>query len=148
MKLILTQEVEGLGAPGEIVEVADGYGRNYLVPQKFAIKWTRGGEKQISTIRRSREVRHIRDLGHAQEIAAQLSALAVTLRLRAGEGGRLFGSVTSADVVEAVKVAGGPVLDRRRVQLPGHIKATGKHTVTVDLHPDVSATVAVEVVPA
>jgi large subunit ribosomal protein L9 len=148
MKLILTQEVEGLGAPGEIVEVADGYGRNYLVPQKFAIKWTRGGEKQISTIRRSREVRHIRDLGHAQEIAAQLSALAVTLRLRAGEGGRLFGSVTSADVVEAVKAAGGPVLDRRRVQLPGHIKATGKHTVTVDLHPDVSATVAVEVVPA
>ncbi len=148
MKLILTQEVDALGAPGEIVEVADGYGRNYLIPQGFAIRWTRGGEKQISTIRRAREVRSIRDVGHAREVAGQLADLSVTLPLRAGEGGRLFGSVTTTDVVEAVKAAGGPVLDRRRVQLPGHIKTTGKHAVTVDLHPEVTASVTLEVVPA
>jgi large subunit ribosomal protein L9 len=148
MKLILTRDVDALGAPGDVVEVADGYGRNYLVPQGFAIRWTRGGEKQITTIQRARDVRHIRDVGHAREVADQLAALAVTLPLRAGEGGRLFGSVTSTDVVEAVKAAGGPVLDRRRVQLPGHIKRTGKHSVAVDLHPEVQASIALEVVPA
>ncbi|HEX7353472.1 MAG TPA: 50S ribosomal protein L9 [Mycobacteriales bacterium] len=147
MKLILTRDVDGLGAPGEIVEVADGYGRNYLVPQGFAIRWTRGGEKQIATIQRARDVRHIRDIGHAREVADQLANLTVTLPARAGEGGRLFGSVTTVDIVEAVKAAGGPVLDRRRVQLPGgHIKATGKHAVNVDLHPEVAATISLEVV--
>jgi large subunit ribosomal protein L9 len=148
MKLILTQEVESLGAPGDVVEVADGYGRNYLVPQGFAIQWSRGGEKQIVTIKRAKEVRHIRDVGHAREVAAQLASLSVTLPARAGEAGKLFGSVTSTDVVEAVKAAGGPVLDRRRVQLPGHIKTTGKHTVSVDLHPEVEVSIALEVVPA
>lgn len=148
MKLILTREVDGLGAPGEIVEVADGYGRNYLMPQGLAIAWSRGGEKQITSIRRAREVRQVRDLGHANEIAGQLSALSVRLPARAGQGGKLFGSVTSADVVEAVKAAGGPLLDRRRVALPGHIKALGTHTVTVDLHPQVQAQIALEVVPA
>lgn len=147
MKIILTQEVDGLGAPGEIVEVADGYGRNYLVPQGLAIRWTRGGEKQIATIRRARDVRHVRDVTHARELADQLAALSVQLPARAGEGGRLFGSVTTGDVVEAVKAAGGPILDRRRVQLPGgHIKTTGRHAVTVDLHPEVAATVALDVV--
>ena len=148
MKLILTQDVAGLGDPGDVVEVADGYGRNYLVPQGFAIRWTRGGEKQITTIRRAREIREIRDLGHAQEIAAQLASLSVRLPSRAGDGGRLFGSVTAGDVVEAVKAAGGPVLDRRRLQLSGHIKKTGKHPVSIVLHPEVTATFAVEVVPA
>ncbi|HEV7208260.1 MAG TPA: 50S ribosomal protein L9 [Mycobacteriales bacterium] len=148
MKLILTQEVAGLGAPGEIVEVADGYGRNYLVPQGLAIGWTKGGEKQIVTIQRSREVRQVRDLGHAQEIAAQLAALTVTLKTRAGQGGKLFGSVTPSDVVDAVKDAGGPLLDRRKVALTGHIKAVGTHTVHVDLHPDVQASFPLEVVSA
>jgi large subunit ribosomal protein L9 len=148
MKLILTQDIEGLGGPGDVVEVADGYGRNYLVPQGFAIRWTRGGEKQITTIRRAREIRQIRDLAHAQEVAAQLASLSVRLPSRAGDGGRLFGSVTAADVVEAVKAAGGPVLDRRRVQLSAHIKRTGKHAVSIALHPEVTATFAVEVVPA
>jgi large subunit ribosomal protein L9 len=146
MKLILTQEVTGLGGPGDIVEVKDGYGRNYLVPRGLAISWTRGGEKQVAQIRRGRQVREIRDLGQAQELAAQLSALKVTLPTRAGQGGRLFGSVTSADVVEAVKAAGGPQLDRRRVELPvAHIKTVGTHTVSVRLHPEVVANVAVEV---
>lgn len=148
MKLILTQDVNGLGGPGDVVDVADGYGRNYLVPQGFAIAWSRGGEKQIATIRRARETRHIRDVGHAREVADQLAGLQVTLPTRAGNGGKLFGSVTAADVVDAVRNAGGPVLDRRRIALPGHIKQIGRHTVSVELHPEVRASFALEVVAA
>jgi len=147
MKLILNQEVTGLGAPGDVVEVKDGYGRNYLVPRGLAISWTKGGEKQVAQIRRGREVREISDRGQAQEVAAQLAALKVELEARAGQGGRLFGSVTATDVVEAVKAAGGPTLDRRRVELPtSHIKTVGTHTVSVRLHPEVVASVDVEVV--
>jgi large subunit ribosomal protein L9 len=146
MKLILTQDVTGLGAPGDVVEVKDGYGRNYLVPRGYAIPWTKGGEKQVATIKRARDVREVRDLGHAKEIQQQLSGLNVRLGARSGEGGRLFGSVTAADVVDAVKAAGGPQLDRRRVELPGHIKVTGKHDVTVKIHGDVTATLTVDVV--
>ena len=146
MKLILTQEVSGLGGPGDVVEVKDGYGRNFLVPRGLGILWTRGGEKQIAQIRKGREVREIRDLGQAQEVASQLSALKVTLPSRAGQGGRLFGSVTAADVVEAVKTAGGPQLDKRRIELPtAHIKTVGVHTVTVRLHPEVVASISVDV---
>ncbi len=148
MKLILTQDVTGLGAPGDVVEVAPGYGRNYLVPQGFAILATRGAEKQIATIRRAREVREVRDLGHANEIKAQLSGLKVRLSARSGDGGRLFGSVTSSDVVEAVQQAGGPKLDRRLITLTSPIKALGTHTVTVKVHPEVEATVSLEVVAA
>jgi large subunit ribosomal protein L9 len=148
MKLILTQEVSGLGGPGDIVEVKDGYGRNFLVPRGLGMLWTRGGEKQVAAIRRGRDVREVRDLGQAQELASQLAALKVTLPSRAGQGGRLFGSVTAADVVDAVKTAGGPALDKRRVELPAaHIKTVGTHTVSVRLHPKVVATVAVEVTP-
>lgn len=149
MKLILTQEVTGLGSAGDVVEVRDGYGRNYLVPRGLAIRWTRGGEKQVAQIRRGRDVRDIRDLTQAQEIAAQLRALRVTLPSRAGQGGRLFGSVTATDVVHAVKAAGGPSLDKRRVELPvAHIKTIGTHTVSVRLHPDVVGSVDVEVTPS
>src|SRR6478672_12303994 len=102
MKLILNQEVAGLGAPGDVVEVKDGYGRNFLVPRGFAQLWTKGADKQIATIRRAREVREVRDLGHANEIKSQLAGLSVKLPARSGDGGRLFGSVTTADVVEAV----------------------------------------------
>jgi large subunit ribosomal protein L9 len=146
VKLILTQEVGGLGAPGDVVEVRDGYGRNYLVPRGFAIAWTKGGEKQVATIKRARSARQVRDLDHAKEIRGQVEALTVRLRARAGDGGRLFGSVTASDVAVAVKAAGGPDLDRRRIQMPGHIKALGRHNVTVALHSDVSATIAVDVV--
>jgi large subunit ribosomal protein L9 len=148
MRLILTQEVSGLGGPGDVVEVRDGYGRNYLVPRGLAMVATRGAEKQISSIRRAREVREVRDLGQARQIAAQLGGLAVQLPVRAGQGGRLFGSVSAADVVEAVRVAGGPQLDRRRVELGGPIKTVGSHRVSVRVHPDVTATLTVEVVPA
>jgi large subunit ribosomal protein L9 len=145
VKLILTREVAGLGLAGDIVEVADGYGRNFLVPRGAAITWTKGAEKQIVQIKRARDAREIRDLGHAREIKADLEALSVTLGARAGDGGKLFGSVTAADIASAVKSAGGPLLDKKRIQLPGHIKTVGTHTVTVDLHPDVVATVPVEV---
>ena len=146
MKLILTQDVSGLGAPGDVVEVAPGYGRNYLVPQGMAIQATRGAEKQIATIRRAREVREVRDLGQAKEISAQLASLRVRLPARSGDGGRLFGSVTSSDVVDAVQSAGGPKLDRRLITLAAPIKSLGNHTVTVKVHPEVEATLTLEVV--
>ena len=148
MKLILNQEVAGLGAPGDVVEVKDGYGRNYLVPRGFAQLWTKGADKQIATIRRAREVREVRDTAQATEIKNSLAALSVKLPARSGEGGRLFGSITSADIVEAVSKAGGPKLDRRLVQLPHPIKSLGQHTVTVKVHPEVEATVTLDVVKA
>ena len=148
MKLILTQEVSGLGGPGDVVDVKDGYGRNFLIPQGLAIRWTRGGEKQIATIRRARDVREIHDLGQAQDVASALSSLQVTLPTRAGDGGRLFGSVTAADVADAVKAAGGPNLDRRRIELAHPIKTVGSHRVAVRLHPEVVAAIDVEVVAA
>ncbi|HEX7744134.1 MAG TPA: 50S ribosomal protein L9 [Micromonosporaceae bacterium] len=147
MKIILTQEVSGLGSPGDVVEVKNGYGRNYLLPQGFAIGWTKGGEKQVTVIKRAREAREIRDLGQASEIKGKLESLPVNLRARAGDGGRLFGSVTSAEIVEAVKAAGGPALDRRRLELPGPIKSTGTHQVRVRLHPEVTATFTLNVTP-
>jgi large subunit ribosomal protein L9 len=148
MKLILTQEVSGLGSPGDVVEVKDGYGRNYLVPRGLALRWTRGGEKQVATIRRAREIREIADFDQAKAVQQQLEALKVDLKARAGESGRLFGAVTLAEVVEAVNAAGGPKLDRRRVEIGNPIKALGAHQVSVRLHPEVAATVTVNVVAA
>ncbi|GIF71132.1 50S ribosomal protein L9 [Asanoa siamensis] len=145
MKVILTQEVSGLGTPGDVVEVKDGYGRNYLLPQGFGIRWSKGAEKEVTNIKRARGAREIRDLGHANEVKAQLEGLKVTLQVRAGDGGRLFGSVTPVEIVDAVKTAGGPSLDRRRLELPGHIKSTGSYPVKVKLHPEVTATFDVTV---
>ena len=146
MKLILTSDVPHLGAPGDTVVVADGYGRNYLVPQRLAVLATRGAEKQVATIRRAREVRQVRDLGHANEIRQSLQDLTVTLAARAGEGGKLFGSITSADVVAAVSKAGGPKLDKRSVTMKTAIKTVGSHSVQVKVHSDVEVNLAVQVV--
>jgi large subunit ribosomal protein L9 len=148
MKLIMTQELTGVGTPGDVIEVRDGYGRNYLLPQGFAIPWTKGAEKQIALIKRARSAREIRDLGDANEVKAQLETLNVRMAVRAGAGGRLYGSVTAAEVVDAVKRAGGPELDRRRVELPGHVKSVGDYKVQVKLHPEVSATFTLTVNPA
>ena len=148
MKLIMTQELTGVGTPGDVIEVRDGYGRNYLLPQGFAIPWTKGAEKQIALIKRARSAREIRDLGHANEVKGQLETLSVRMAVRAGAGGRLYGSVTAAEVVDAVKRAGGPDLDRRRVELPGHVKSVGDYKVQVKLHPEVSATFTLTVTPA
>ena len=146
MKLILTQDVAGLGAPGDVVEVKDGYGRNYLMPRGLAIAWTRGGEKQVTQIKRARKVREVRDLTHANEIKQALEGLTITMPAHAGDTGRLFGSITTADVADAVKAAGGPVLDKRKVGLTGPIKTVGTHSATVEVHPGVTATVTLEVV--
>ena len=147
MKIILTQEVSGLGGPGDVVEVKDGYGRNYLVPRGVAIRWSRGSEKQVSQIRRGREVREVRDLSHAQQIKGELEKLSVRVPVRAGAGGRLFGAVTVNDLVTAISKAGGPAVDKRRVELRDPIKTVGSHAITIRLHPDVAASVDVEVVP-
>jgi len=148
MKIILTQEVSGLGSPGDIVEVKNGYGRNYLLPQGHAIAWTKGGEKQVQTIKRARSARDVRDAEHATEIRDQLNAVKVRIVARAGTGGRLFGSITPAEIVEAVDAAGGPKLDRRRLELPGHIKSVGSYKVTIKLHPEVHASFNLDVVAA
>jgi large subunit ribosomal protein L9 len=146
MKLILTQEVTGLGSPGDVVEVAGGYGRNYLVPRKLAIGWTRGAEKQIDMIKRGRDARQIRGVDDAKAAAAELEGLSVRLATRAGASGRLFGSVGPADIAAAVRQAGGPELDRRRIEITNPIKTLGAHQVRVRLHPEVTAAVDVEIV--
>jgi large subunit ribosomal protein L9 len=146
MKLILTQEVTGLGAPGDIVEVKDGFGRNYLMPRGVAIRWTRGAEKQIESIKKARSVRDVRDLDHADEIRQRLEALTVRIPAQAGSAGRLFGAVSVTDIVDAVKSAGGPDIDKRRIQMTSPVKTVGSHQVTVKVHDDVTATLNLEVV--
>jgi large subunit ribosomal protein L9 len=145
MKLILTQQVAGLGAPGDVVEVKDGYGRNYLVPRGFAIQWSKGAEKQITVIKKARAAREIATLEQAKEIADSLKGLKVVVKAQSGKNGRLFGSVTAGDIAEAVKNAGGPELDKRRIEITNPIKTTGAHQVTVRLHPEVSGTVNLNV---
>ena len=145
MKLILTQEVSGLGAPGDVVDVAPGYGRNYLVPRGLAMHWTRGAQKQIDLITRARSAREIRGLDDAKAAAARLASMVVRLQTRAGSGGRLFGSISTGDIVDAVKQAGGPALDKRKIEVRNPIKTVGAHQVTVRLHPEVAATLEVVV---
>jgi large subunit ribosomal protein L9 len=146
MKLILTQEVGGLGAPGDVVDVASGYGRNYLIPRGFAMLWTRGAEKQIELIKRARSAREVRGVEDAKVIAGELEELHVRMRRRAGGNGRLFGSVGPADIAAAVREAGGPVLDRRRIEVRDPIKTIGSHQVRVRLHPEVTAWIDIDIV--
>lgn len=149
MKLILTAEVDHLGAPGDTVEVKDGYGRNYLLPRGLAIVASRGAQKQADDIRRARELKTVRGLEHANELKAAIEALGlVALPVKAApDTGKLFGSVTAAGVVAAIKKAGGPSLDKRTVQLQkAHIKSVGTHPVVVRLHPEVDVTVPLNVV--
>jgi large subunit ribosomal protein L9 len=147
MKLILTQEVTGLGSAGDIVEVRDGYGRNYLVPRGFAIRWTRGGEKTIESIKAARSSREVRDLDHAKEIKAKLEGSTFKLSVRAGEGGRLFGAVTVSDIAEAISASGAEV-DKRKIIVGNPIKSLGSHQVTVKVHDELDAKVDLNVVPA
>ena len=147
MKLILTQEVDGLGAPGDVVEVKDGYGRNYLVPRGLGIRWTRGGEKTIESIKSARTARAARDEDHAKEIKTKLEANPVNVKVRAGEGGRLFGAVTTTEIADAITAVSGEKVDRRTIVVANPIKSLGAHEVAVKLHDEVSATVALNVVP-
>ena len=149
MKLILTADLPGLGAPGDIVEVKDGYGRNFLLPQGHAIAATKGAEKQVATIKRAQLAREIRGTEHANEVKQALEKLKVSITARTtADGTKLFGSITNADVAAAIKAAGGPALDKRSVDVGGHIKSVGSHPVAVQLHPGVTAQLAVTVVSA
>ena len=116
MKLILTAAVENLGIAGDVVEVRDGYARNFLLPRHYAIAWTKGAEKQIEGIKRARDAREIRDQEHAAEIRDQLEKMSLTITVNASESGKLFGRVTAADVANAIKKAGGPSVDKRAVE--------------------------------
>jgi large subunit ribosomal protein L9 len=146
MKLILTTTVANLGIAGDIVDVRPGYGRNFLLPQGRAIAWTKGSEKQIAGIQRARDAREVRGVDHANQLRSQLETLNVSVKARAGESGTLFGAVTPAALVLAVKAAGGPAVDKRSIVLPKPIKTLGTHTVGIKLHDAVTAHIPVEVV--
>jgi large subunit ribosomal protein L9 len=145
MKLILTHEVSNLGEPGDIVDVKDGYGRNYLLPRAFAIRWTKGAAKQVESIKAGRDSRAVHDLEEAQQIKGRLEAEPVNVGAHAGEGGRLFGSITVSDIADALETIGAPV-DKRRIEIGNPIKSLGAHDVAVRVHPEVSATVRLNVV--
>ncbi len=147
-KLILTHEVTGLGAPGDVVDVKSGFARNYLIPQGFAVAWTRGGEKQIESIKAARAAREHATLEEAQDLKARLQATAVTLAVKAGEGGRLFGSVKTSAIADAVAAAGVGTVDKRKIEISAPIKITGTHEATIRLRDDVVATITINVVAA
>ncbi len=148
MKLILTSTIDKLGIAGDVVDVKDGYGRNFLLPQGKAIVWNKGTEKQIEGIKRARDAREIKGVEHAQQIREQLEALEVTIPARVSDAGHLFGSVTGNDVAQAVKKAGGPAIDKRSVTFAKPVKSLGSHTAAVKLHGAVTAHVPFEVVAA
>ena len=148
MKLILTREVAKLGTAGDVVTVKDGYARNFLLPRGAAIAWTLGGEKQIEGIRRARAAREIRDIDHAKEIKAALEAAKVTVAVKTGTAGRLFGSVTDKDIAAAIKSVTKLDIDRHNIKTTGHIKKTGNYSVKVSLGHNIVATVAISVTAA
>jgi len=147
MKLILTQEVTGLGEAGDVVEVKDGYGRNFLIPRGSGIRWTRGGEKTVESIKAARSSRVVRDIDHAKSIKAKLEGAPVNLPVRAGAGGRLFGAVTVNDIATAINDAGADV-DKRKIIVGNPIKSLGSHKVVVKVHDEVDATVILNVISA
>ena len=147
-KLILTNEVAGLGSAGDVVEVKNGFARNYLIPQGFAVAWTRGGEKQVASIRAARESRAIHDHEEAVALKNTLESNTVKLTVKAGAEGRLFGSVKTADVADAVKAAGLGDLDKRKIHITSPIKAVGEHEATVRLGDELTAVITLQVVAA
>ena len=148
MKLILTSEVSGLGAPGDVVDVKDGYARNYLLPRGLATPWTKGGERQVTTIRAARAKRELTNVEDARAAKERLEAASVVVAAKAGSGGRLFGTVTTGQIADAVTAAGGPAVDKRKIELGQHIKAIGDYAVSIRLHDEVLAAVPVKAIPA
>lgn len=147
-KLILTHEVTGLGQPGDVIDVKNGYARNYLLPQGFAVAWTRGGEKQIEQIKAARTAREHATIEEAQDLKAKLQATKVKLAVKAGAEGRLFGSVKPSDIADAVAASGLGVVDKRKIELTSPIKAVGEHEATVRLRDDITAIITLQVVAA
>ena len=145
MKVVLRADVEHLGQKGDLVDVADGYARNFLVPRGLALRATSGIQKQADAMRRNRDARDRREREAAQAIADQLSPT-IQIQARAGEGGRLFGSVTSSDIAAAVQAQIGIEVDRRHIALDEPLKELGVSDLEVRLHPEVTATLRVEVV--
>jgi large subunit ribosomal protein L9 len=146
MKIVLREDVETLGRKGDLLDVADGYARNFLVPRGLAIVATKGVVQQSEAMRRNRQIKDVRDREAAQEVASRLSGAPIEVKARAGEGGKLFGSVTTADIVAAVQARSGIELDRRKLELAEPLKTLGPAEVAVQLHPEVTATITVEVV--
>lgn len=145
MRIVLREDVESLGKKGDLVEVADGYARNYLVPRGLALKATKGVVAQSEAMRRNRDAREVRDRATAQELADRLTASPIVVTARAGEGGKLFGSVTTADIAAAVESATGVELDRRKLTLTEPIRELGDVEVPLRLHADVEVVLAVSV---
>ena len=145
-KLILTNEGSGLGSAGDVVEVKNGYARNYLLPRGFAVLWTKGGEKQIESIKAAREARALKTVEEAVTLKAALEAKPIRVAVKAGVGGRLFGTVKTADVAAAVAEAGLGEIDKRKVEFSAPVKNTGNHEATVRLIGDVVATLTLQVV--
>lgn len=145
MKVILRSDVGELGKRGDVLDVADGYARNYLVPKGLAMKATPGAASQAAGMRRARDLRDAQDRSAAEEVAKKLVPKVIAITARAGSEGRLFGSVTSADIVAAVEAQAGVALDRRKLQLDEAIKSVGTHSVPVKLHTDVEFPITLEV---
>ena len=146
MKIVLRADVDNVGKKGDVLDVADGFGRNYLVPKGLAMVASKGVVAQAGAMRRSRDVKDARDRESAEVVARELVASVIRIPVKAGAEGRLFGSVTTADVVEAVQAQAGVELDRRRLHLAEPIKTLGTHEVPVKLHADVEFQITVEVV--
>jgi large subunit ribosomal protein L9 len=147
-RLLLRADVAGLGRRGDIVQVSEGYARNFLVPKGHAVPAAPGIERQATVMRKVRDLREARDREAAETVARQLVAAVVRVQARVGAGGRLFGSVTAADVADAVAEQTGIQLDRRRLSGFEPIRAVGVHEIPVKLHPDVEFRLSVEVAPA
>jgi len=145
-KVILTHEVSGLGTAGDVVEVKNGYARNYLVPQGFAVNWSRGGEKQVEQIKAARAARELATLEDAKAFKATLEAAIIKVYAKTGSEGRLFGSIRGTDVADAAASQGLGTIDKRKVEFPNPIKTTGNHEATVRLREDVVATLKVQVI--
>jgi large subunit ribosomal protein L9 len=145
VKVILRADVQGVGKKGDVIDVADGHARNFLIPRGLALRSSKGAESQATAMRRSRDLRDAADREAAETIATRLVPQTFTLAARAGGEGKLFGSITTADIVDAVQAQAGVALDRRKVHLTDPIRETGTHRVTVKLHADVEFPVTVEV---
>lgn len=145
MKVILQKPVEKLGVPGDVVDVADGYARNYLMPRGLAVKATKGGVRHVESLRRAHAVRVNQAKAEAEQLASRLSATPITVTAHAGEEGKLFGSVTASDVAEAIDRQLGIRVDRHDVHLVEPIRSVGTHEVRVHLFADVDPIVSVEV---
>lgn len=147
MKVILQREVDKLGAPGDVVAVADGYARNFLMPKGLAVPATKGAVRHAERLRHAHEKHVRRAVEEASEVAGRLSATPLRIGAKVGEEGRIFGSITVGDVADEIQRSTGVAVDRKDIHLPEPIRSVGTHEVAIHLHPEVNTVVTVEVVP-